>query len=133
MDIDKVINGWTFEETVKTAESLIEVEKNVFKWDVIRHLRDFAENYRKRLKEYQRLEEQGRLIKLPCKVGTNVYYILGIPNETPCAIESCVFQKDRLLGQAFLSLHAVLVYSTQNGISNSLANHIYTCDDISVY
>ena len=43
-------------------------------------------------KEYQQLEEQGRLIKLPCKVGTNVYYILGIPNKTPCAIESCVFE-----------------------------------------
>nr|DAG52303.1 MAG TPA: hypothetical protein [Caudoviricetes sp.] len=27
----------------------------------------------KQLKEYQRLEEQGRLIKLPCKIGTEVY------------------------------------------------------------
>lgn len=25
------------------------------------------------LKEYQQLEEQGRLIKLPCKIGTKVY------------------------------------------------------------
>lgn len=46
----------------------------------------------KQLKEYQTLEEQGRLIKLPCKVGTDVYYILGIPNETPCTIDSCVFE-----------------------------------------
>lgn len=45
-----------------------------------------------KLGEYEDLEEQGRLIKLPCKVGTNVYYILGIPNETPCIIESCVFE-----------------------------------------
>lgn len=45
-----------------------------------------------KLAEYEDLEEQGRLIKLPCKVGTNVYYILGIPNETPCTIESCVFK-----------------------------------------
>lgn len=45
-----------------------------------------------KLKEYQTLEEQGRLIKLPCKVGTDVYYILGIPNETPCAIDKCVFE-----------------------------------------
>ena len=45
----------------------------------------------KQLKEYQTLEEQGRLIKLPCKVGTDVYYILGIPNETPCTIDKCVF------------------------------------------
>lgn len=46
----------------------------------------------KQLKEYQTLEEQGRLIKLPCKVGTDVYYILGIPNETPCTIDKCVFE-----------------------------------------
>lgn len=29
------------------------------------------------LKEYQQLEEQGRLIKLPCKVGDTVYYFSG--------------------------------------------------------
>lgn len=73
MNIDEVINGWTFDETIKTAESLMEVEKNMFKCDVIRHLRDFAENYREQLKEYQQLEEQERLIKLPCKVGDTVY------------------------------------------------------------
>ena len=29
---------------------------------------------------------------MPCKIGTDVYYILGIPNETPCAIDKCVFE-----------------------------------------
>lgn len=47
------INGWTFEETVKTAENLMESEQNMFKWDVLRHLRDFAENYREELEEYR--------------------------------------------------------------------------------
>ena len=75
MNFDEAINGWTYEETVKTAESLMEAEKNMFKWDVIRHLGDFAETYREQLKEYQQLEEQGRLIKLPCKVGDTVYFI----------------------------------------------------------
>jgi len=70
-----IINGWTFEETIKTAESLMEAEKNMFKWDVLRHLRDFAENYREQIKEYQQLEEQGRLVKSPCKVGDTVYCI----------------------------------------------------------
>ena len=64
----------------------------MFKWDVIRHLRDFAEKYREQSKEHQQLEEQGRLLKLPCKAGDDVYYILGIPNETPCIIDSCVFK-----------------------------------------
>ena len=30
---------------------------------------------RERLKEYEDLEEQGRLVKLPCKIGTKVYDI----------------------------------------------------------
>lgn len=68
-----IINGWTFEETIKSAESLMEAEKNMFKWDVLRHLRDFAENYREQIKEYQQLEEQGRLLKLPCKVGDKIF------------------------------------------------------------
>lgn len=46
----------------------------------------------KELKEYKDLEEQGLLVRLPCKVGTEVYYILGIPNKTPCAIDKCVFK-----------------------------------------
>ena len=47
------INGWTFEETVKTAEIIMESEKNMFKWDVLRHLRDFAENFCEEVKQYK--------------------------------------------------------------------------------
>lgn len=46
----------------------------------------------KELKKYKDLEEQGLLVRLPFKVGTEVYYILGIPNKTPCAIDKCVFK-----------------------------------------
>ena len=45
-----------------------------------------------KLAEYEDLEEQGRLSKLPCKVGDDVYYILGIPNKTPSAIDKCTFE-----------------------------------------
>lgn len=45
-----------------------------------------------KLADYENLEEQGRLIKLPCKVGDDVYYILGIPNEMPCTIDKCTFK-----------------------------------------
>lgn len=45
-----------------------------------------------KLQVYKNLEEQGRLVKLPCKVGDDVYYILGIPYETPCAIDKCTFE-----------------------------------------
>lgn len=46
----------------------------------------------KKLADYEDLEEQGRLVKLPCKVGDDVYYILGIPNKTPCTIDKCTFE-----------------------------------------
>ena len=49
------INGWTFEETVKTAENLMEVEQNMFKWDVLRHLRDFTEVFREEIQQYRAL------------------------------------------------------------------------------
>lgn len=48
--------------------------------------------YLRKLKDYEDLEEQGRLLKLPCKIGNDVYYILGIPNETPCTIDKCTFK-----------------------------------------
>ena len=49
------INGWTFEETVKTAENLMENEQNMFKWDVLRHLRDFTETFKEELEQYRAL------------------------------------------------------------------------------
>lgn len=54
-------------------------------------LKDVAELLEE-LKSYKGLEEQGLLVRLPCKVGTEVYYILGIPNKTPCTIDKCVFK-----------------------------------------
>ena len=48
--------------------------------------------YLRKLKDYEDLEEQGRLLKLPCKIGDDVYYILGITNETPCTIDKCTFK-----------------------------------------
>lgn len=50
------------------------------------------ETIAERLANREQAEEQGLLLRLPCKVGTDVYYILGIPNETPCTIDSCVFK-----------------------------------------
>ena len=47
----------------------------MFKWDVLRHLKDFAESYRGKLADYEDLEEQGRLLKLPCKIGDTVYKV----------------------------------------------------------
>ncbi|WP_455503215.1 hypothetical protein [Blautia sp.] len=52
------------------------------------------DNFRaiEKLANYEDAEEQGLLVRLPCKVGTEVYYILGIPNKTPCTIDKCVFK-----------------------------------------
>ena len=46
-------------------------------------------NLRETLKKYEDLEEQGRLIKLPCKVGDTVYAI-GFNNNKPIIYESVV-------------------------------------------
>ena len=102
MNIDEVINGWTFEETVKTAESLMEDEKNMFKWDVIRHLRDFVEAYREQLEEYQQLEEQGRLVKLPCKVGDIVYVVTpGCKTAKECKVITVNYSNTATSGNVF--------------------------------
>ena len=53
MTENEAINGWTFEETIQCAENLMEEEKNIFKWDVLRHLRDFAENYKDEVQQYR--------------------------------------------------------------------------------
>lgn len=53
MTDNEKINGWTFEETVKTAENLMEAESNMFKWDVLRHLRDFAESYKDKVQAFE--------------------------------------------------------------------------------
>lgn len=122
MNIDEAINGWAYEETAKTAESLMEVEKNMFKWDVIRHLRDFAENYREQLKEYKQLEEQGRLIKLPCKVGDTVW-----DNDCgrPCAYTITAFsfgECEEYICEPVTTKEVVFYYANSSGsITGSFA------------
>lgn len=45
--------------------------------------------YLEKLKEYEDLEEQGRLIKLPCKIGDVVAIVLMIPsNERKTVIQA---------------------------------------------
>ena len=63
-------------------------------------VKELAENRRwktldqiaEKLTNMEQMEEHGLLMRLPCKVGTEVYYILGIPNKTPCTIDKCVFE-----------------------------------------
>lgn len=79
-------------------ERLTERERNVDGTGVAKEeitdglLKPFADKILTKLAVYEDLEEQGLLVRLPCKVGTEVYYILGIPNKTPCTIDKCVFK-----------------------------------------
>ena len=41
--------------------------------------------YLRKLKDYERLEEQGRLIKLPCKVGDTIY---GLHKAMVCELDT---------------------------------------------
>lgn len=54
-DMEIKMNGWTFEETVKTAENLMKSERNMFRWDALRHLRDFAELFFEELRQYREI------------------------------------------------------------------------------
>lgn len=97
----------TLDEAIKHAKEVADMNYNdAEKFDS----NDSVENYMKancmkcaeqheklaelleELKSYKEAEEQGLLVRLPCKVGAEVYYILGIPNKTPCAIDKCVFE-----------------------------------------
>lgn len=91
------INGWTFEETVKTATNLMEVENNMFKWDVLRHLRDFAEMYEEEVQQYRALgnieelrrAKEKQIPKKPIFNGTNWYRCVN-----GCEIHKKQFEKD---------------------------------------
>lgn len=63
MTENETINGWTFEETIKTAENLMVEEDNMFKWDVLRHLRDFAESFKDELEQYRAIGLTPELIE----------------------------------------------------------------------
>lgn len=44
-------------------------------WEVLDNIAQRLANYEQRLKHYEDLEGQGRLLRLPCAVGDTVYYI----------------------------------------------------------
>lgn len=73
---------------VLEEESLLSAKGYITHDEMYKIMRHLAE----KLSEYERAEEQGLLLKLPCKVGDTVHYILGIPNKTPCVVESCIFE-----------------------------------------
>lgn len=87
------INGWTFEETVKTAENLMEVENNMFKWDVLRHLRDFAEKYKEEVQQYRAIgtpEEYSAAVYKQKAVKPTISYDDRV-KENWCSCGACSF------------------------------------------
>lgn len=118
MTESEMINGWTFKETVQTAENLMEVEKDMFKWDVLRHLRDFAELYREQLKEYQQLEEQGLLLRLPCKVGDTIYVngVLGVGEAEEYKVIRVDYHSNLATNRSEFYIEALLVVDPRNSI-----------------
>lgn len=73
----RINSGWTEEELLKPKFKPLKMSK--------------AE-MAKEIRAWRNAQEQGLLVRLPCKVGTEVYYILGIPNKMPCAIDKCIFE-----------------------------------------
>lgn len=52
MDKNGSINEWTYKETIRAEKSSMHTEKNMYRCDVLRHLIEFAEAYKKKLDEY---------------------------------------------------------------------------------
>ena len=96
----------------------MEVEKNMFKWDVIRHLRDFAEAYREQLEEHQQLEEQGLLLRLPCKVGDTIYVngILGVGEAEEYKVIRVDYHSNLATKRSEFYIEALLVSDPRNSI-----------------
>ena len=97
MTENEKINGWTFEETIKTAENLMETESNMFKWDVLRHLRDFVENFKDELEQYRAIgtieELQALKEKSVAKKPIDISMVrdcegyIGLVGKCPCCGE----------------------------------------------
>lgn len=49
-----------------------------------------------KLAEYEDLEEQGLLVRLPCKVGTPLYYISEYPGVKPFIVSGIKFRLNDL-------------------------------------
>lgn len=88
MTENEKINGWTFEETVKTAENLMKAESNMFKWDVLRHLRDFAEAYKDKVQQFEAIGTIERFRELTEKAEPKKPLNIR-PNDTLSAIFDC--------------------------------------------
>ena len=52
---------------------------------------DFEEKICDKLAEYEDLEEQGLLLKLPCKVGDTVYVLIPMISKESTYREVCAF------------------------------------------
>lgn len=102
MEKNEKINGWTFEEAVKNASNLMEVESNMYKWDVLRHLLDFTKAYREELKEYhaigtpedlKTMKEHGSFTGVELaniaamQMKLKEYEAIGVPEECLVAVE----------------------------------------------
>lgn len=87
-DLEDRLNGVSVKQVVDGFIKTVESQTN----EEYEHGRILTNVEADEWNEYKRLEEQGLLLRLPCKVGDKVYYILGIPKGTPCVIEHCTFE-----------------------------------------
>lgn len=70
------------------------------------------------LKEYQQLEEQGLLLKLPCKVGDVIYVngVLGVGESEEYKVIRVYYQSNTLMKRSEFCVEALLVSDPRNSI-----------------
>ena len=75
-----------------------------------------------KLKEYEELEEQGLLVKLPCKLGDDLYWIDDEYDDDGCEIYKTVKYKNGIAG----------IFLTKDGfqVATKMAQDIFDIDKI---
>lgn len=96
----------SYEDTGLEPEQIDELNKMLLN-DQIKHGRALD-----KLLEYQKLEKQGLLIKLPCKVGSTVYRILYDRNIENSKVESFEFSEEGIFVR--VSYESPIAYITSS-------------------
>ena len=127
MTENEKINGWTFEETIKCAENLMEVETNMFKWDVLRHLRDFAENYKEENQQYHAIGTVEQ-----CQKSVDICKAMIERNITPETIEEYIKFEDECVKKGF-TIKSLLESREKAEPRKPICNDLCTCPSCSTH
>ena len=98
-------------------ERLVE-ELYTFKGKVEDCENDYFISVQEKLREYEDLEEQGLLLRLPCKVGNTIYVngILGVGEAEEYKVIRVDYHSNLAMGRSEFYIEALLISDPENSI-----------------